>query len=135
MKRPLVLLALAVSLAMAGPKGGGGGGKGQGNNDARIDAIAADLQALKVAPPDSKLAELGLEIQRLEKQLGEGLATVSKSAGGDPAVLKAINDTNASLTKALAAVKASYKSLHGRIEGNYTALRQLDKRVKKLETP
>lgn len=129
------LVALAVSLAMAGPKGGGGGGKGQGNNDARIEAMAADIQALKVAPADPKLLELGREIQRLEKQLGEGLASVSKSAGGDPAVLKAIHDTNASLTEAVAAVKASYKSLHGRIEGNYTALRQLDKRVKKLETP
>ena len=66
--------------------------------------------------------------------LPSAIAERSRGAGASGAG-QAITGQQAALQAALDEVKASYKALHGRIEGNYTTLRQLDKRIKKIESP
>jgi len=129
------VVAVVVSLVMGGSKAGDGGGAG--HNDARIDQMAKDLEDLRgvAATAGADVSEVGRKLGELEKRLNERLAALSKAAQGDPAALKAIRDTGAALTEAVEAVKAAYKALHGRIEGNYTRLNAVDKRLKKLEAP
>jgi transcription elongation factor Elf1 len=121
------IVAAAVSLLM-------GGGKGEDGRDGRIDALGAEIEALQSAPPPPELDVLNQRIVALEKQLGARIDALKKAGGGDDAVLRAIEETKTELSSAIEAVKAAYKTLDGRIEGNYTTLRQIDKRLKALES-
>ena len=128
------VVAVVVSLVMGGSKSGG---DGEGHNDAKIQALEQSLDDLKgvAATAGADVSEVGRKLGELETRLNERIATLSEATKGDPAALKAIQDTGAALTEALRAVKASYKAVHGRIEGNYTRLNQVEKRLKKLEAP
>ncbi|MDA1194890.1 MAG: hypothetical protein O2894_06865, partial [Planctomycetota bacterium] len=91
----------------------------------RVEALEAELaRATKVA--DAARAELARNVA----ELAEG--------GTDEAGMKALDTTAAdeqaaALQAALDALAAEQKSLHGRIEANYAALRVLGKQVKALE--
>ena len=98
----------------------------------REDSAAARSEAKAFS---GKLAALETAIQQ---QATDAAARPQDGAGAEQAAaaaIKPVADKQAALAEALAGVKAAYKALDGRIEGNYIKLRQIDKRLKKVETP
>lgn len=126
------IVAAVVSLAL-------GSGKGEAPKESKDDqaltAIESRLSALETQIGLAQ-SEAATTKQTLTQMGGELLIAAQSNTDARNAQRKALAEIKksiADLTEALAKLEKSYVGLNGRIEGNYTTLKSVDKRLKALE--
>lgn len=136
------IVAILISLAMSASKSPGGSeddAQEQRSSNARIDAMAQEIDDLRSQAAAARIDAQGVaaQIDGLKKLIEASRSprpgATTPATATDTALLKQLQRSGAAFTTALDALQASYSSLHGRIEGNYTSLRQAAKRLDKLE--
>ncbi|MDJ0521460.1 MAG: hypothetical protein QNJ90_05235 [Planctomycetota bacterium] len=120
---------------------------GVGRLTATGDAPTASAPDSRVAALEQQLAMLAGDLKdaRAKAEAAQSLATtahneiravtgsVQTGLQANAAKVTAIEDAQGSLGKAFEEMQGKYKAFNGRIEGNYTELRSVKKRVKALE--
>ena len=92
-----------------------------------------DMLTAKLAAEQGR-AQQAIEIaSKAVAKVGTTQAWAEAGVRANAAKVTGLEKAQAAISKAFEQTKADYKALNGRIEGNYTNLRGLTKRVKKLE--
>ena len=132
------VVAALVSLLLGGLRGENTGSQDTGvKADPRVSELQKQVSESRTdsAAARAEASTISRTIADLETAMQKGLAELAAVPKGDVGADAAAAAKQAAMAQALEAVKAAYKSLNGRIEGNYVKLRQIDKRLEKVETP
>lgn len=113
--------------------------KGDGEKDgdaSRMEALEQRIQELEASAEQDvpSVAQSDPEaLNALEKKLRASITSVEEGLAAQTKTLAGLEQLHAQMSNAFAKVQQAYKKLNGRIEANYQAGREVDKRLKALE--
>ena len=104
-------------------------------DDARLEQVLQQVATLEKRLAASEQAAKDADNARdaLAKELRAATTSNAKGLEGQGQTLARIEQGQTKTDASLQAVEASTKALNGRIEGNYTTLRAMDRRLKAVE--
>ena len=127
------VVAAVVSVALVN---GGGDKPPTETDDAKLVALQQQVSAMKsdLGEARQSLARERAARAQMSERLEASLRSVQDGLNAQSKTVTAVEAQQAATRKALDSTRSDYKVFNGRIEGNYTAIRGLDKRLKQVES-